>query len=165
MLISHYGPSVQFSQLSRVQLLATPWTAAHQASMSITNSWSLLKLMSIELVMPFSHLILCHPLLLPPSVILNSPKFYGYDFLYIQFNSVTQSCLTLCDAMDCSTPGFPVHHQLPELTQTHVYHSVRPSHHLILCHPLLLPPSIFPDRKSTRLNSSHRIASRMPSSA
>ena len=46
----------------------TPWTAARQASLSITNSWSLLKLMSIESVMSSSHLILCHPLLLPPSV-------------------------------------------------------------------------------------------------
>ena len=52
--------------LSRVGLFATPWTAARQASLSITNSQSLLKLMSIELVMPSSHLILCHPLLLPP---------------------------------------------------------------------------------------------------
>ena len=56
--------SVQFSQ-SVVFLFATPWTAAHQASLSITNSWSLLKLMSIESVMPSNHLILCHPLLLP----------------------------------------------------------------------------------------------------
>ena len=50
--------------LSRVRLFVTPWTAACQASLSITNSWSSLKLMSIELVMPSSHLILCHPLLL-----------------------------------------------------------------------------------------------------
>ena len=49
--------------LSHVQLFATPWTAAHQASLSITNSWSLLKLMSIESVMPSNHLILCRPLL------------------------------------------------------------------------------------------------------
>ena len=55
-------------QFSRVQLFATPWTAAHQASLSITNSQSLLKLMSIELVMPSKHLILCRPLLLLPSV-------------------------------------------------------------------------------------------------
>ena len=54
--------------LSRVWLFVTPWTAAGQASLSITNSWSLLKLMSIESVMPSNHLILCHPLLLPPSV-------------------------------------------------------------------------------------------------
>ena len=46
--------------------------------------------------------------------------------------------------MDCSTPGFPVHHQLPEFTQTHVLELVMPSSHLILCHPLLLLPSIFP---------------------
>ena len=50
--------------LSRVRLFATPWTAARQATLSITNSQSLHKLMSIELVMPSSHLILCHPLLL-----------------------------------------------------------------------------------------------------
>ena len=54
--------------LSCVQLFVTPWTAACQASLSITNSWSLLKLMSIELVMPSNHLILCLPLLLLPSI-------------------------------------------------------------------------------------------------
>ena len=54
--------------LSHVQLFATPWTAAHQASLSITNSRSLLKLMSIESVMPSNRLILCQPLLLPPSI-------------------------------------------------------------------------------------------------
>ena len=62
----------------------------------------------------------------------------------VQFSSVTQSCPTLCDHMDCSTPGLPVHHQLPEFTQTHVHELVMPSNHLILCHPLLLLPSIFP---------------------
>ena len=50
---------------SHIQLFATPWTAAHQTSLSITASWSLLKLMSIETVMPSNHLILCHSLLLP----------------------------------------------------------------------------------------------------
>ena len=54
--------------LSRVRLFVTPWTAACQASLSITNSQSLLKLMFIESVMPSNHLILCHPLLLPPSI-------------------------------------------------------------------------------------------------
>ena len=62
----------------------------------------------------------------------------------IQFISVTQSCPTLCDLMDCSTPGFPVHHQLPELTQTYVHQGGHAIQYLILCHPLLLPPSIFP---------------------
>ena len=61
----------QFSSvqsISLVQLFAAPWITAHQGSLSITNSWSLLKLMSIELVMPSSHLILCRPLLLLPSI-------------------------------------------------------------------------------------------------
>ena len=55
--------------LSHVRLFVTPWTAAHQASLSNTISQSLLKLMSIELMMPSNHLILCHPLLLPPSIL------------------------------------------------------------------------------------------------
>ena len=63
----------------------------------------------------------------------------------VQFSSVTQLCPTLCNPMDCSIPGFPVHHQPLELAQTHVYSkSVMPSNHLILCHPFLLLPSIFP---------------------
>ena len=62
-----------------------------------------------------------------------------------QFNSVTQSSLTLCNPMDCRMSGFSVHHQLPELAQTdQLIESVMPFNHLILCHPLLLPPSIFP---------------------
>ena len=70
--------SVQFSSvqsLSHVQLFATPWIAAHQASLSITNSRSSLKLVSIELVMPSNHLILCHPLLLRPSIFPASVSF------------------------------------------------------------------------------------------
>ena len=62
------SPSVQFSH---VWLFATPWTSACQASLSITNSWSLLKLMSIVLAMPSNHLILCRPLLLLPSIFLS----------------------------------------------------------------------------------------------
>ena len=60
----------------------------------------------------------------------------------VQFNSVTQSCLTLCDPMDCSSPGFPVHQQL--LLKLMSIESVMPSNHLILCRPLLLLLSIFP---------------------
>ena len=62
----------------------------------------------------------------------------------IQFSSVTQSCPALCDPMDCSTPGLPVHYQLLEFTQTQSSESVTPSNHLSLCRPLLLLPSIFP---------------------
>ena len=90
------GASVQFSSvqsLSNVWLFATPWIAARRASLSITNSGSLLKLMSIESVMPFSHLILCCPLLLlppiPPSIMVFSnestihmrrPKYWSFSF-------------------------------------------------------------------------------------
>ena len=62
----------------------------------------------------------------------------------VQFSSVAQSCLTLCDPMDWNTPGLPLHHQLLEFTQLTSIESVMPSSHLILCHPLLLLPSIFP---------------------
>ena len=87
---------VQFSSvqpLSRVQFFAAPWTAAHQASPSITNSQSLLKLMSIELAMPSNHLILCHPFLLLPSIfpsirvfpnalvlLIRWPKYRSFSF-------------------------------------------------------------------------------------
>ena len=80
--------------LSHVRLFATPWITAHQASLSITNSRSLVKLMSIESVMPSSHLILCRPLLLPPilpaSVFSNEstlrmrwPKYWSFSFSII----------------------------------------------------------------------------------
>ena len=78
----HRFSSVQ--SLSRVQLFATPWTAARQASLSITNSWSLLKLMSIQLVMPSSHLILCRPLL-PPSIFPSIRIFSNESVLRIRW--------------------------------------------------------------------------------
>ena len=90
MCIHYFSQSVQ--SLSHVQLFATPWTAARQASLSISNSRSLLKLMSIELVMPSNRLILCRPLLLPsvfPSIRVFSnesvlrirwPKYWSFSF-------------------------------------------------------------------------------------
>ena len=71
--------------LSCVQLFATPWTAAHQASPSSTNSQTLLKLMSIKLVMPSNHLILCHPLLLLPSIFPNIRIFSSESVLCIRW--------------------------------------------------------------------------------
>ena len=83
---------VQFSRSVVSQFFATPWTAARQASLSITNSWSLLKLMSIESVVPSNHLILCHPLLLPsvfPSIrvfcnesvlCIRWPEYWSFNF-------------------------------------------------------------------------------------
>ena len=83
-----YLPMEEFSSvqsLSRVQLFATPWTEACQASLSITNSWSLLKLISIELVMPSNHLILCRPVLLLPSILPSIRVFSNESFLCIRW--------------------------------------------------------------------------------
>ena len=79
--------------LSHVQLFATPWTAACQASQSITNSWSLFKLMSIESVMPSNHLILCHPLFLPRSFPA-SGSFQTSQFFTLGGQSIGVSALT-----------------------------------------------------------------------
>ena len=77
--------------LSHVQLFVTPWTAALQDSLSITNSRSLLKLMSIRLVIPSNHLILCHPLLLLPSILPSIRVFSNESFLCIKWPEY-QSC-------------------------------------------------------------------------
>ena len=71
--------------LGRVRLFATPWTAARQASQSIANSWSLLKLMSIKSVMPSNHRILCHPLLLLPSIFPSIRVFSNESVLCIRW--------------------------------------------------------------------------------
>ena len=89
-LLSLWGnPNLyQFSSvqsLSHVQLFVIPWTAAHQASLSITNSQSLLKLMSIESVMPSNHLILCRSLLLPPSIFSSIRVFSNESVLLIRW--------------------------------------------------------------------------------
>ena len=78
-------PNRQLSPLSCVRLFATPWTAARQAALSITNSQSLLKLMSIESVMPSNRLILCHPLLLPPSIFPSIRVFSNESALRIRW--------------------------------------------------------------------------------
>ena len=71
--------------LSCVRFFLIPWTAALHTSLSITNSWSLLKLMSIELVMPSNHLTLCHPLLLPPSIFPSIRVFPNESVLHIRW--------------------------------------------------------------------------------
>ena len=99
--------------LSCVQFLATPWTAALQASLSITNSQSLLKLMSIELVMPSNHFILCCPLLLPPSVLpsirvfskesvlhIRWPKYWSFSFSISPFNEYSGLIFFRMDWLD-----------------------------------------------------------------
>ena len=84
--ITHIVKLISSVQLfSRIWLFATPWTAVRQASLSITNSRSWLKLMSIESVMPSNHLILCRPLLLPPSIFLSIRVFPNESVLHIRW--------------------------------------------------------------------------------
>ena len=103
--------------LSRVQLFVTPWPAAHQASLSITNSRSLLKLMSIELVMPCNHLILCRPLLPPlifPSIRVFSdesvlhirwPKYWSFSFSISPSNEYSGLISFRMDWLDLAVQG------------------------------------------------------------
>ena len=92
-MLELFGFDVSVQLHSRVRLFVTPWTAAGHTSLSITNSWSLLKLMPIELVMPSNHLILCCPLLLLPSIFptirvfsnesalrIRWPKYWSFSF-------------------------------------------------------------------------------------
>ena len=108
--------SVQFSSvqsLSRVWLFETPWTTARQASLSVTNSWSLLKLVYIESVMPTSNLILCWPLLLPPLVFpsirvfsnesalcIRWPKYWSFSFNISPFNEYSRLISFRMDWLD-----------------------------------------------------------------
>ena len=97
--------NVQFSSvqsLSHVRLFATPWTAARQASLSITNSRSLLKLMSIKLVMPSNHLILCRPLLLPPSIFPSIRVFSNESVLCIRWPKYWSFSFSICPSSEYS---------------------------------------------------------------
>ena len=126
-----YGRCGWFSSvqlLSHVWLFATPWTATWQASLSINNSWSLLKLMSIKLVMPSNHLILCRPLLLLPSIlpsirvfsnesVLHTtwPKYWSFSFSIStssEYSGLISSRMDWFDllAVQGTLKSFPQHH-------------------------------------------------------
>ena len=95
--------SVQLVQsLSRVQLFVIPWTTAHQASLSITNSRNLLKLMSIESVMPSNHLILCRPLLFPPSIFPSIRVFSSESVLRIRWPEYWSFSFSICPSNEYS---------------------------------------------------------------
>ena len=123
--------------LSHVQFFVTPWTAAHQASLSITNSQSVLKLMSVESVMPSNHFILCCPLLLPPSIFpcirvfsnesvlhIRWPKYWSFSFSISPSNEYSGLVSFRIDWFD----PFAVARTLKSLLQ---HHSSKPSilHH------------------------------------
>ena len=91
--------------LSRVQLFATPWTAGCLASLPITNSQSLLKLMSMESVMPSNHLILCHPLLLPLSVFPSIRVFSNESGLHIRWPKYWSFSFSISPSNECSGLG------------------------------------------------------------
>ena len=99
--------------LSHVWLFATPWNAAHQYCLPFTISHTLLILMSIEPVIPSNHLLQHHS---SKASVLQCSAFFMSSVSW-----VAQSCPTLCDPMNPSTPGLPVHHKLKEFTQTHVH--------------------------------------------
>ena len=120
----------------------TPWTAAQQASLSITNSWSLLKLMSIELVMPSNHLVLCHPLLLLPSVFpsirvfpnksvlhIRWPKYWSFSFIISPSNEYSGLISFRMDQLDL----LAVQGTLKNLLQ---HHSLKAS--ILRCSPFFI---------------------------
>ena len=110
--------------LSRVQLFGSPWTAVCQASLSITNSWSLLKLMFIEWVMPSNRLIFCHPLLLLPSIIPSIrafssesalctrwPKYWSFSFSISPSNEYSEMISFRVDWLDLLAVQEALNHQ------------------------------------------------------
>ena len=119
--------------LSHVQLFVTPWTVAHQDSLSKgffrQEYWSELPFplpgdFSNSGIEPISRVSSIGRWILTTETPGKSP-------VLIQFSSVAQLCLTLCEPMNCSTPGLPVHHQLPDFTQTYVHRvadAIQPSH-------------------------------------
>ena len=102
MICSHGFAISSVQSLSRVQLFATPWTAARQASLSISNSQSLLKLLSIESVMPSNHLILCHPLLLLPSIFPTIRVFFSESVLHIRWPKYWSFSLSISPSSEYS---------------------------------------------------------------
>ena len=102
--------SQSVQSLSRVQLFATPWTVACQASLSITNSWSLLKFMSIKSVMPSNHLILCCPLLLP-SIFPSIRVFSSESVLPIRWRKYWSFSFSVSPSKECHYNGILLSHK------------------------------------------------------
>ena len=102
MAIKYINKISSVQLLSHIRLFVTPWTATHQASLSITNSQSLFKLMSIELVMPPNHLILYHPLLLLPSVFHRIRVFSSESVFRIRWPKYWSFSFSICPSNEYS---------------------------------------------------------------
>ena len=152
---------VKVKSLSRVKLLATPWTAAYQAPPSMGFSrqeyWS-----GVPLTSPPQELLLTKETLKTKFIAWKTllKTQWHPKYVSVQFSSVTQSCPTLCNLMNHSTPGLPVHHQLPGFIQTHVHRvsdAIQPSHPLSSSSP----PAPNPSQHQSlfqRVNSLHEVA-------
>ena len=142
--------------LTCVQFFVAPWTAAHQASLSITNSWSLLKLMFIELVMPSNHLILCRPLLLLTSIFPSLrlfpnesalhtrwPKYWSFSFNISPFNEYSGLISFRMDWLDLlavqgTLKSLLQHHSSKaSILQCSAFFIVQPSH------PYMTPGNVY----------------------
>ena len=135
-----YLCSVQFSSSSRVRLFVTPWIAARQASLSITNSQSSLRFMSIKSVMPSSHLILCHLLLLlppiPPSIrvfsnestfLMRWPKYWSFSFSIIPSKEIPGLISFRMDWLDLLAVQGTLKSLLQHHSSKHQFFSAQPS--------------------------------------
>ena len=113
MLLVFYQQGISSAQsLNHVWFFATPCTAAHQASLSVTNSQSLLKLMSIEMVMSSNHLIFCHPLLLPPSIFPSIRVFSNESVLCIRWPKYWSFSFSISPSNDWREDSKYGHHQM-----------------------------------------------------
>ena len=149
----------QFSSvqsLSCAQFFVTPWTAACQTSLSITNSWSLLKLMSVESVMPSNHLILCCPLLLSPSIFptirvfsnesvlrIRWPKYWSFSFSITPSNEYSVLISFKMDWLAYIRVHFPYLWRKGNLSSNIVVKQVFKESWISLLFPLILPLSLF----------------------
>ena len=157
------------SRFSRVWLFATLWTVALKSPLSMLFSMRILKWAGLPFLggsswprdWTYVSLDSCTDRQVITSIILEAQcRKSWYNQIFSQFSSVAQSCLTLCNPMNHSTPGLPVHHQLPEFIQTHAHwvgDSIKPSH------PLLSPspPALNPSQHQSLfqwVNSSHEVA-------
>ena len=169
--------SVQFSSVAQLcPALCDPWTAAYQASLFITNSQSLLKLTSIELVMPSNHLVLCHPLLLPPSIFPNIgvfsnesvlcirwPKYWSFSFSISPSNEysglISFMVISFFLAAACPSHHTPIPSPYPALPRAIClsYHTV--THQM----PTWLPPDTPHDTSTPLTLHSQELTPYMPS--